>query len=226
MAMIGQHVVAAGRGTIGPNSAYSLYSVQHQDNGGPISFRDDRVASTLTGLHATESISGPGVYCASRVQLERSMIWMIGGGEKCKVLEHGRGRHRLADFRCEAETHVRYSLGTPSLRLSRTQLRNCVVLKDCTWTRVLKIPFGCHNGSASRCFRSQAEFRQPRCNELAQSGSDDLVVQAAGIRATLQGKIQRDGAVFARNKSRKNPHEVVCVQSSVGSNACRYTFCG
>jgi len=225
MAMIGQQVVAAGRGTIGPNSAYSLYSVQHQDNGGPISFRDVRVASTLTGLHATESISGSGVHCASRVQLEMCVVWTIGRREKCKVSEHGRGRHRLADFRCEAETHVRYSLGTPSLRLSRTQLRNCVVLKDCTWTRVLTITLIRDSDSSSRCFHSQAGACQPHRNELAQSESD-LVVQAAGISATLQGKIQRDGAVVARNKSRRNPHEVVRVQSSVGSNACRYTFCG
>lgn len=163
MAMMGQQVVAAERGTIGPNSAYSLYSVQHQDNGCPILFRDVRVASTLTGLHATESISGPGVYCASRGQLEVSVIWMIGRREKCKVSEHGRGRHRLADFCCEAETHVRYSLGTPSLRLSRTQLRNCVVSKDCTWTLVLTIPPRCHNDS-SRYFRSQAKTCQPLRN--------------------------------------------------------------
>lgn len=65
MAMIGQQVATAGRGTIGPN--YALQSVQHQDNGCPV-FRDVRVATTLTGLHATKSISGSDVYCASRAQ--------------------------------------------------------------------------------------------------------------------------------------------------------------
>ena len=34
------------------------------------------------------------------------------------------------------------------------------------------------------------------------------MVQAAGLRATLQGEIQRDGTVVARNRSRRNPYRV------------------
>jgi hypothetical protein len=64
--------------------------------------RDIRVATTLTGLQADTSISGPDLYCASRAQWEMFRVWTT----EEEVSKHGRARCRLADFRCEAETRV------------------------------------------------------------------------------------------------------------------------
>ena len=91
-ATIGQQVVTAGRGTTDPNSAYSLYSVQHQDNGGPIS-RGVRVKTTLTGSYAAAEKH---IWFGCLLRESRPMRDVCGMGDRQKRKGQGLGARTWA----------------------------------------------------------------------------------------------------------------------------------